>query len=156
MQAPAIFLVGFIPMLLAASAYRELNEVAPDAGTSFTWTVKAFGPHVGWLCGWGLVAAIIIVLSNLAGVAVTFFYLSSSGTAHPVSRPTIRRLPACSPTCAAMSCRTASCARDRSASALDAQHVGAALHLLAVEREVVLDAATHGQPHRLGRPVGVG
>jgi amino acid transporter len=74
-QAPAIFLVGFVPMLLAASAYRELNKVAPDAGTSFTWTVKAFGPHVGWMCGWGLVVAIIIVLSNLAGVAVTFFYL---------------------------------------------------------------------------------
>jgi hypothetical protein len=50
-QAPAIFLVGFVPMLLAASAYRELNKVAPDAGTSFTWTVKAFGPHVGWMCG---------------------------------------------------------------------------------------------------------
>jgi amino acid transporter len=74
-QAPAIFLVGFVPMLLAASAYRELNKVAPDAGTSFTWTVKAFGPHAGWMCGWGLVVAIIIVLSNLAGVAVTFFYL---------------------------------------------------------------------------------
>jgi amino acid transporter len=74
-QAPAIFLVGFVPMLLAASAYRELNKVAPDAGTSFTWTVKAFGPHIGWMCGWGLVVAIIIVLSNLAGVAVTFLYL---------------------------------------------------------------------------------
>jgi amino acid transporter len=74
-QMPAIFLIGFIPMLLVAYAYRALNQVAPDAGTSFTWTVKAFGPHVGWLCGWGLVIATIIVLSNLAGVAVTFFYL---------------------------------------------------------------------------------
>jgi amino acid transporter len=51
-QAPAIFLVGFIPMLFAASAYRELNKVAPDAATSFTWTVKAFVPHIGWMCGW--------------------------------------------------------------------------------------------------------
>ena len=75
LQMPAIFLIGFIPMLLVAYAYRSLNRVAPDAGTSFTWTVKAFGPHVGWLCGWGLVVATIIVLSNLAGVAVTFFYL---------------------------------------------------------------------------------
>jgi amino acid transporter len=74
-QMPAIFLIGFLPMLLVAYAYRGLNQVAPDAGTSFTWTVKAFGPHVGWLCGWGLVVATIIVLSNLAGVAVTFFYL---------------------------------------------------------------------------------
>ncbi|WP_047866712.1 APC family permease [Rubrobacter aplysinae] len=75
LQMPAIFLAGFIPMLLVAYAYRELNNVAPDCGTSFTWTVKAFGPHIGWMCGWGLVLATVIVLSNLVGVAVTFFYL---------------------------------------------------------------------------------
>jgi amino acid transporter len=75
LQMPAIFLAGFIPMLLVAYGYRELNEVMPDNGTSFTWTTKAFGPHIGWMCGWGLVLATIIVLSNLAGVAVTFFYL---------------------------------------------------------------------------------
>ena len=74
-QMPATFLVGFVPMLLVAYAYRRLNQVAPDAGTSFTWTTKAFGPHIGWMCGWGLLIATIIVLSNLAGVAVTFFYL---------------------------------------------------------------------------------
>ena len=45
-------------MLLVAYAYRDLNRAVPDAGTSFTWTVKAFGPHVGWMCGWGLVIAI--------------------------------------------------------------------------------------------------
>ncbi|WP_457031726.1 APC family permease [Kitasatospora sp. P5_F3] len=75
LQMPAVFLAGFLPMLLVAFAYRELNRVMPDCGTSFTWTAKAFGPHVGWMCGWGLVVATIIVLSNLAGVAVSFFYL---------------------------------------------------------------------------------
>jgi amino acid transporter len=75
LQMPAIFLLGFVPMVLVAVGYRELNRVAPDAGTSFTWTAKAFGPHVGWLCGWGLVVATIIVLSNLAGLAVTYLYL---------------------------------------------------------------------------------
>ena len=44
---PAIFLVGFIPMLLVAIGYRELNEAMPDAGTTFTWTTKAFGPWIG-------------------------------------------------------------------------------------------------------------
>ncbi|NUU22903.1 MAG: APC family permease [Streptomycetaceae bacterium] len=73
---PAIFLIGFVPMLLVAFAYRELNKVVPDAGTSFTWTVKAFGPRVGWMCGWGLVMATIIVLSNLAGIGTQFFYLT--------------------------------------------------------------------------------
>lgn len=74
-QLPAVFLAGFIPMLLTAFAYRSLNRVAPDAGTSFTWTVKAFGPWVGWMCGWGLIVANVIVLSNTAGVAATYFYL---------------------------------------------------------------------------------
>ncbi|MFF0740907.1 APC family permease [Streptomyces sp. NPDC004111] len=75
LQMPAIFLAGFLPMLLVAFAYRELNRVMPDCGTSFTWTVKAFGPRVGWMCGWGLVVATIIVLSNLAGVATSYFWL---------------------------------------------------------------------------------
>ncbi|RLU78119.1 amino acid transporter [Streptomyces griseocarneus] len=74
-QMPAVFLAGFLPMLLVAFAYRELNKAVPDCGTSFTWTVQAFGPRVGWMCGWGLVIATIIVLSNLAGVATSFFYL---------------------------------------------------------------------------------
>jgi amino acid transporter len=72
---PAVFLVGFIPMLLVALGYRELNADAPDSGTSFTWATKAFGPYIGWLGGWGLVSATVIVLSNLAGIAVEFFYL---------------------------------------------------------------------------------
>lgn len=72
---PAIFIVGFIPMFLVALGYRELNADSPDSGTTFTWVTKAFGPFIGWMGGWGLLAANIIVLSNLAGVAVDFFYL---------------------------------------------------------------------------------
>ena len=74
-QIPAIVLVGFIPMLLVAFGYRELNNRMPDAGTSFTWASRAFGPWVGWMAGWGLVVATILVLSNLAGVAVDFLFL---------------------------------------------------------------------------------
>ncbi len=55
--------------------YRELNSESPDCGASFTWSTKAFGPYVGWMCGWGMVIATIIVLSNLAAIAVQFFYL---------------------------------------------------------------------------------
>ncbi len=73
-QIPAIFIGGFLPMFFAAYAYRELNRVAPDCGTSFTWTTKAFGPYIGWLGGWAAILATVIVISNLAGVAVQFFY----------------------------------------------------------------------------------
>jgi amino acid transporter len=75
LKMPAIFIAGFIPMFLTAYAYRELNRTMPDCGTSFTWATKAFGTYTGWMCGWGLIIATVIVLSNLAGVAVSFFYL---------------------------------------------------------------------------------
>ncbi len=75
LKMPAILIAGFIPMFLTAYAYRELNSRAPDCGASFTWSTKAFGPYVGWMCGWGMVIATIIVLSNLAAIAVEFFYL---------------------------------------------------------------------------------
>ncbi len=73
-KMPVVIIAGFLPMFLAAYAYREFNKVAPDCGTSFTWTTKAFGPFVGWLGGWAAILATVIVLSNLAGVAVQFFY----------------------------------------------------------------------------------
>lgn len=73
-KTPAIFLLGFLPMFFAAFAYRELNKVIPDCGTSFTWTTKAFGPYIGWIGGWTAILAMVIVLSNLAAIAVQFFY----------------------------------------------------------------------------------
>lgn len=75
-QTPAIFLAGFIPMLLVALGYRALNDRMPDSGTSFTWATRAFGPWIGWMAGWGLIAATVLVLSNLAGVAVDFLFES--------------------------------------------------------------------------------
>lgn len=69
-----VIIAGFLPMFFAAYAYREFNTVAPDCGTSFTWTTKAFGPYIGWFGGWAAVVATVIVLSNLAAVAVQFFY----------------------------------------------------------------------------------
>ncbi len=74
-QVPALVLVGFVPMLLVALGYRELNRAMPDSGTTFTWATRAFGPWVGWMAGWGLVAATVLVLSNLAGIAVDFLFL---------------------------------------------------------------------------------
>lgn len=73
-KIPIIFIAGFIPMFFAAYAYREFNRVDPDCGTSFTWTTRAFGPYVGWLGGWAAILATIIVLTNLAGIGVQFFY----------------------------------------------------------------------------------
>lgn len=74
-QAPIAFIVAFIPMLFIAAAYQELNRAVPDCGTTFTWATKAFGPRVGWMGGWGVAVAGIVVLANLAEVAGKYFWL---------------------------------------------------------------------------------
>ncbi|WP_345750339.1 APC family permease [Microbacterium rhizophilus] len=73
-QAPIAFIVAFVPMLLIAFAYRELNNAVPDCGTTFTWATKAFGPWVGWMGGWGVAVAGMVVLANLAQIAGIYFW----------------------------------------------------------------------------------
>jgi amino acid transporter len=73
-KAPAIMLLAFIPMYLIAVAYRELNEAEPDCGTTFTWAGRAFGPWMGWMGGWGIIAADIIVMANLAQIAGAYTF----------------------------------------------------------------------------------
>jgi amino acid transporter len=67
-QSLAVMWVAFIPMAMVALAYRELNRVIPDCGTTFTWATKAFGPHVGWMGGWGLAVSGIIFVANAADI----------------------------------------------------------------------------------------
>lgn len=74
-HAPAAFLVAFIPMLFIAFAYKELNTKVPDCGTTFTWASKAFGKLTGWMGGWGMAIAGIVVLANLAQVAGKYLWL---------------------------------------------------------------------------------
>jgi len=73
-QAPIAFVVAFIPMLFIAFAYRELNNAVPDCGTTFTWGTKAFGPWVGWMGGWGVAVAGMVVLANLAQIGSIYFW----------------------------------------------------------------------------------
>ncbi|WP_458041201.1 MULTISPECIES: APC family permease [Bacteria] len=73
-QAPIAFVIAFIPMLFIAFAYRELNRAVPDCGTTFTWGTKAFGPFVGWMGGWGVAVAGMVVLANLAQIAAIYFW----------------------------------------------------------------------------------
>lgn len=46
----------------------------PDCGTTFTWGTKAFGPWVGWMGGWGVAVAGMVVLANLAQIAGIYFW----------------------------------------------------------------------------------
>src|SRR5207247_1151052 len=81
LQAPAVSVLAFIPMLLTSIGYSELNKADPDCGTTFTWATRAFGPRTGWAGGWAIVAADVLVMSSLAQVAsqYVFFLFGASG-----------------------------------------------------------------------------
>ena len=72
---PLILLLGFVPVLFIAYAFRELNSAMPDCGTTFIWARRAFGPWAGWLGGWGVALAGVVVLANLAQVAGQYLWL---------------------------------------------------------------------------------
>ncbi|HEX9226378.1 MAG TPA: APC family permease [Arthrobacter sp.] len=74
-HTPAAFLVAFIPILFTAFAYKELNSSDPDCGTTFTWASKAFGKFAGWMGGWGMAVAGVVVLANLAQIAGKYLWL---------------------------------------------------------------------------------
>jgi amino acid transporter len=73
-KAPSIMLLAFVPMYLIALSYQELNKAEPDCGTTFTWAARAFGPWAGWMGGWGIIAADVIVMANLAQIAGSYSY----------------------------------------------------------------------------------
>jgi amino acid transporter len=75
LQAPIVTIIAFIPMLFIAYGYKELNNADPDCGTTFTWGVRAFGPKTGWLGGWAIVAADVLVMASLAQVAGQYVFL---------------------------------------------------------------------------------
>ena len=70
--APAALLVGFVPILCTAYAFRELNRVMPDCGTNFVWITRAFGPWSGWIFGnWIPQIATLIAMTALSQVGAT-------------------------------------------------------------------------------------
>src|SRR6266568_2467253 len=75
LQAPAVSVLAFIPMLLTSIGYSELNKADPDCGTTFTWATRAFGPRTGWAGGWAIVAADVLVMASLAQVAGQYVFL---------------------------------------------------------------------------------
>src|SRR4051812_16373943 len=74
-HAPAVLMLAFVPMLLVALAYKYLNQADPDAGTTFAWATRAFGPKTGWIGGWAIIVADVIVMANLAEIAGRYSFL---------------------------------------------------------------------------------
>ena len=73
-QAPIVTILAFVPMFFVSLAFQQMNKADPDCGASFTWGTRAFGPRVGWMGGWGVLAADIIVMASLAQIAGQYVF----------------------------------------------------------------------------------
>ena len=69
---PVVLIVSFIPMALTSLAFLYLNRRDPDCGTTFSWVTRAMGPIPGFMAGWVITAAGVLVLGSLAETAVTY------------------------------------------------------------------------------------
>jgi amino acid transporter len=68
-KTPAMFVIGFLPIMLTAFAFRGLAAETPDCGSTFTWATRAFGPWIGWLAGWASLIAATVAVGNGAQIA---------------------------------------------------------------------------------------
>lgn len=73
---PIVLVVSFVPMALTSLAFMYLNRRDPDCGTTFSWVTRAIGPKSGFLAGWTIAAAGVLVLGSLAETAITYGLLT--------------------------------------------------------------------------------
>lgn len=71
-HTPAVIIVSFIPMFCIASAYKAMNKVDPDCGTTFSWVSRSLGAGWGWVIGWTVIFSDIVVNANQAQIAGTY------------------------------------------------------------------------------------
>jgi len=73
-HAPAVLIAAFVPIFLVSLGYKYLNKADPDCGTTFAWTTRAFGPWIGWINGWAIFVADVIVMASLSVIASQYTF----------------------------------------------------------------------------------
>ena len=93
-QTPAVIVLAFLPIFCAALGYHALNTREPDCGTSFLWASRAFGPYWGWMAGWAIVVADVLVVASLAQVAAQYSFLlvGADGVGADATHPAVLAL----------------------------------------------------------------
>ena len=81
-------------------AFINLNRMAPDAGASFAWVSRVFGPTWGFFTGWGLIVASVVFMVTAtvpaarvrpAGPSIRCVR-KSPGASSPITRDRFRRV----------------------------------------------------------------
>ncbi|MFE2264003.1 APC family permease [Streptomyces griseosporeus] len=82
LQAPALLLLAFLPVLGIATAYARLNRSEPNCGNGYIWVGRSLGPWPGFLTGWvtlvgsvvfcaytsAIMGSVVLTFANRAGL----------------------------------------------------------------------------------------
>src|ERR1700683_1880415 len=85
--SPASLLYCGLIMFGVTLAFKQLNRVDPNAGASYAWVEKAFGPVLGFLAGWSLLVAtaLFMVGGTVPAATATLDLIAPGLTASPTS-----------------------------------------------------------------------
>ncbi|MFE2382733.1 APC family permease [Streptomyces misionensis] len=81
LQAPAILLVAFVPILGIATAYARLNRHERNMGSGYAWVGRSLGPWLGFLTGWVTLVGTLIFMAYTSAVTGSVF-LQFANKAH--------------------------------------------------------------------------
>ncbi|MCX3059017.1 APC family permease [Streptomyces beihaiensis] len=68
LQAPAVLLVAFVPILGIAAAYARLNRHEPNMGNGYVWVGRTLGPWLGFLTGWVTLVGTLVFMAYTSAV----------------------------------------------------------------------------------------
>lgn len=85
--SPASLLYCGLIMFGVTLAFRQLNRVDPNAGASYAWVDKAFGPVLGFLAGWSLLvaSALFMVSGTVPAATATLELVAPRLTGDPLT-----------------------------------------------------------------------
>ncbi|MBP0448785.1 APC family permease [Kitasatospora sp. RG8] len=85
LHLPAIMLLAFLPVLAIAGGYGRLNQVDPDAGSSYRWVGRTLNPWLGFLTGWvNTVGTVVFMAYTTTVTGSAIIQLLGQATVHSV------------------------------------------------------------------------
>src|SRR2546426_1541962 len=85
--SPGSLLYGGFIMCGVTLAFMQLNRTDPNAGASYAWVGKAFGPVLGFFAGWSLLvaSAVFMVSGTIPAATATLELINAKLANDPVS-----------------------------------------------------------------------
>lgn len=84
LQAPALLLLAFLPVLGIATAYARLNRSEPNCGNGYVWVGRSLGPWPGFLTGWVTLVGSVVFCAYTSAImgSVVLTFANQAGLHH--------------------------------------------------------------------------